>query len=110
MAAVGGRRYASEVPASIFDHVRLEDLTVATPASGIERAVAETINRGERHVQRVVRVVVRVQALSAERQYALESADPAIDRFEMPLIPNSIDRICGGQPPDSYLENRRLQS
>ena len=51
---------------SVFDDVAREDVTIVAPPIRIERSIAKALDGRERHMQRMVRVVVRVESLTSE--------------------------------------------
>src|SRR5258708_13097433 len=63
----------------ILHHVRFELPAAVPPAGAIECAIRiETVDRGVRHKQGVVRIVVCEQALPSQRQHVFESPAPDI--------------------------------
>ena len=79
---------------SILNHVPFEDLTLAAPRSGIDGAVcAKTAGRGLCHVDRVVRVVVGVEALAPEAEHPFDSAEPAVDGVGVTLVFTALEQI-----------------
>src|SRR3990172_9076544 len=72
---------------SVFNDVSVEYLPEGLPSFVVERPLfVEAGDRAVGHVERVVGVVVRKQALAAERQQVSEACDGAVQPLEGLLV------------------------
>ena len=90
----------------IRDDMMLEGTPVLLPARAIQRpGIIQTFAHRVRHGQRMMRVVVREQALTTEREDSVQAVQPSIDAVEMLPILSRIERLGLWQTARRHLEH-----
>ena len=69
-------------------------MSIIPPAMPVEYAVfAEAIDCGKRHCHGVVGIVVRKEALTAEREQAIDRSNPLVKSIEVFAITARVNRV-----------------